>query len=51
MFGGTMCGIKGSVDIWFVGIGWVIVCDTIGWVVEITEGVGPTDVGWTDWEE
>jgi len=28
MLGGTMCGLKGGVDIGFVGIGWVIVSDT-----------------------
>lgn len=46
-----MYGFKGGVDVGFVGIVWVTICDTTGWVVEIIEEVGLNDVGWTDWEE
>lgn len=41
----------GGIDVGFLRMGWVDACDTIGEVVEITEGVGLIDVGWTNWEE
>jgi len=34
----------GGKDVGVLGIGWVTFCDTIGEVVDITEGVGLIDV-------
>lgn len=40
-----MCDLMGDIEILFIGIGWVVVCDTTRGVVYITERVGLIDVG------
>lgn len=44
-------GLMGGIDARVLGIDWVLVCDTIGEVVETIEGVGLLDICWKDWEE